>query len=483
MHRFRQPLMLSALLVAVSTSQTIAAPAMTLRPGVGHPKINVTVSGSGFTAGEAVDVYFDTTDEFIAFTDSTGRLPVRTFTVPKDALPGAHWITAIGRNTGDGLQNVFTVRTDWPQHGFEPHDRGRNPYENVLDASNVGRLDLAWSYATGGAIYGSPVSAEGLVFVGSADGNLYALNTAGAVRWIKPTAGAIESTPAVAKGNVYVGSDDGNIYAFNALTGAPLWTAATGGAVTSSPVIIGNTLYVGSADGALHALNATTGVAIWTRSTSGAIQYSSPAVADGVVYIGSDDHSLYALSAATGAVLWSYAAGGPIASSPAVADGHVYFSSTDAYLYALHAKGAGFDWKYQTGGSGDVTPSIVNGTVFAGSIALDSATGANKWADSFGGLRRNSLSIANGVGYVAVSGKRAIYALDLNSGATLWSASTEGYSYGTPAIVNGNLYIGSDDGRLYAFALDAGFNAKYNTNRPAPSYASLHPDFRLKPAK
>ena len=36
-----------------------------------------------------------------------------------------------------------------------------------------------------------------------------------------------DSSPAVANGVVYVGSDDGNVYALNAATGAELWSYTT----------------------------------------------------------------------------------------------------------------------------------------------------------------------------------------------------------------------------------------------------------------
>ena len=36
------------------------------------------------------------------------------------------------------------------------------------------------------------------------------------------------SSPAVANGVVYIGSGDGNVYALNASTGAKLWSYATG---------------------------------------------------------------------------------------------------------------------------------------------------------------------------------------------------------------------------------------------------------------
>ena len=54
------------------------------------------------------------------------------------------------------------------------------------------------------------------------------------------------SSPAVANGVVYVGSFDAKVYALNATTGATLWTATTGGDVISSPAVANGVVYVGS---------------------------------------------------------------------------------------------------------------------------------------------------------------------------------------------------------------------------------------------
>jgi outer membrane protein assembly factor BamB len=57
--------------------------------------------------------------------------------------------------------------------------------------------------------------ANGVVYVGSDDYNVYALNAkTGAKLWSYTTGSVVESSPAVANGVVYVGSDDGNVYAF-----------------------------------------------------------------------------------------------------------------------------------------------------------------------------------------------------------------------------------------------------------------------------
>ncbi len=61
----------------------------------------------------------------------------------------------------------------------------------------------------------SPAVANGVVYVGSSDYNLYALDAStGAFLWKYAAENVIRSSPAVANGMVYVASDDGNVYAF-----------------------------------------------------------------------------------------------------------------------------------------------------------------------------------------------------------------------------------------------------------------------------
>jgi outer membrane protein assembly factor BamB len=99
----------------------------------------------------------------------------------------------------------------------------------------------------------------------------------------------------VANGVVYVGSWDDNLYALNASTGALLWSYATGAPVLSSLAVANGVVYVGSdyPDDKVYALNAKTGALLWSYTT-GTVEYSSPAVSNGVVYLGSYDHNLYA---------------------------------------------------------------------------------------------------------------------------------------------------------------------------------------------
>jgi outer membrane protein assembly factor BamB len=65
--------------------------------------------------------------------------------------------------------------------------------------------------------------------------------------WRFQTGAAIQSSPVVVGGAVYLGSMDGNVYAVDAATGTELWRFSTSDRVVSSPAIADGTVYGGSA--------------------------------------------------------------------------------------------------------------------------------------------------------------------------------------------------------------------------------------------
>ena len=73
-----------------------------------------------------------------------------------------------------------------------------------------------WTFTTGDAISASPAVMNNVVYEGSWDGNVYALNAqTGSKIWSYNTHGqAVESSPAVANGIVYFGADDDNFLRF-----------------------------------------------------------------------------------------------------------------------------------------------------------------------------------------------------------------------------------------------------------------------------
>jgi outer membrane protein assembly factor BamB len=102
----------------------------------------------------------------------------------------------------------------------------------------------------------------------------------------------VSSTPAIGQdGIIYVGSGDGNLYAINP-SGKERWKFATGGEVLSSPALGSDgTIFVGSEDGNEYALNPD-GTQKWKLTFGGQVSSSSAIGSDGTVYFGSDDHNL-----------------------------------------------------------------------------------------------------------------------------------------------------------------------------------------------
>jgi outer membrane protein assembly factor BamB len=196
---------------------------------------------------------------------------------------------------------------------------------------------LKWNYTTGSSVDSSPAVANGIVYVGSYDNNVYALYANNGTKlWNYTTGGPVFSSPAVVNGVVYVGSYDYNLYALNATTGAKLWNYTTGDYVWSSPAVVNGVVYAGSNDNNVYALYANNGTKLWNCTTKGIVQ-SSPAVVNGVVYVGSryPDNNVYALNANNGTKLWNYTTGSMVESSPAVVNGVVYVGSDDGNLYAV----------------------------------------------------------------------------------------------------------------------------------------------------
>ncbi|MGA8430376.1 MAG: PQQ-binding-like beta-propeller repeat protein [Candidatus Sulfotelmatobacter sp.] len=348
---------------------------------------------------------------------------------------------------------------DWAEFHTTNMQR-RNPSETVLNVNNVGGLELAWSFKTGSFVFSSPAVFDGVAYVGSNDGNFYAVNAiSGAKLWVYATGDAVFSSPAVANGVVYVGSDNGNVYALNANTGSELWVYATGtvySSVYSSPAVANGVVYVGSDDYNVYALNANTGAKLWSYPT-GFVVDSSPAIANGVVYVGSDDYNVYALSASTGAELWAYTTGNAVNSSPAVANGVVYVGSFDGNVYALNANTGVKLWSYTTGNQVTSSPAVSNGVVYVASwdgnlYALNATTGVKLWSYPTDFTTFSSPAVANGVVYVG-SYNGNLYALNANTGAKLWSYTTGSSVISSPAVANGVVYVGSDDQTLYSFSL------------------------------
>ena len=95
---------------------------------------------------------------------------------------------------------------------------------------------LIWKYTAGSWVVSSSAVVNGVVYIGSDDHSVYALNATNGIQlWNYTAVGEIESSPGVVNGLIYVGSDDGHVYAL----GSPMPSSPSPALFNILPIIIG----------------------------------------------------------------------------------------------------------------------------------------------------------------------------------------------------------------------------------------------------
>jgi outer membrane protein assembly factor BamB len=363
---------------------------------------------------------------------------------------------------------------DWRQFHAGPARLGVSR-DHRLKPSNVHRLKVRWSRATGRSAEGinsSAAVAGGRVFVGSDDGRLYAFGVHGARLWSRRVGGAVRSSPAVSSRTVFVGSERGYVQARAVGSGRPRWSRKLDGAVTSSPLVAEGRVYIGSRGGTFYALSAATGRVVWKRTVWAV--WDSAAYRGGVVYVGSDQGRVWAFDADSGTRRWVTRVGGRVRSTPAVTDRRVYVGTDRGRVFGLARRSGHRVWASPAAepGKGSVrcAPAVAAGLVVVsvglttkpmdGRVrAFHQRRGKIAWTAPMTDYATSSPAFVHGMFFVGSFDHR-LYAFGAKHGAELW---TSGWQYqggffdrgisASPAISGGRVYIGVRDGRLYALGL------------------------------
>ncbi len=301
--------------------------------------------------------------------------------------------------------------------GNWPMDRGNPAHTGVSDGFGpVADPDPLWKFDTGGAASRSPIMVDGVVYGGSENGSLYALDaTTGAELWRFQADMAIDMTPAYFDGMVYVPTQTGTLYAVDAKTGTERWHLDQGISFWSAPTFANGLVFAGSHDGLLYAIAAESGRVSWSLKTSGSIS-QAPAVSDGVLYAGSDDGYLYAVKASDGTQLWRTFIKTGIFGAPSVADGTAYLT-------------------------------ISNGLSTPGSdlYAIDISNGAERYHREFAETT-SAVTVSDGVLYLGEQGD-GIHALAAADGSDVWTFEIGG---------GGRIVKNTGDGFLAEFSSAVG---------------------------
>jgi outer membrane protein assembly factor BamB len=212
-----------------------------------------------------------------------------------------------------------------------------------------------------------------------------------------PTFNHRAATPLVQPGVIYAGSSDGGVYAIEADRGGKLWRHDAGAPVFSG---IGlrdpDTLMFGTMDGSAVLLDRRTRTELLRVKTGGGV-VTTPVIAGDRLIVGSRDYQLYAFNLGDGSIAWKFSYWFSwIESTPALHDGLLYIGGSDyARVTAIDPETGRARWGTIVGGMDWGTPLVTARHVFtgtvnqnlpgtlidhtAGLVKLDRATGAIVW--------------------------------------------------------------------------------------------------------
>ncbi len=304
----------------------------------------------------------------------------------------------------------------------------------------VERLALAdgkrlWRTRTGASISAGPGTGEGLVLVGSSDGELLALDREdGSERWRVAVSSEVLSVPRIAYDVVVVQTVDGNLAGYSASDGSRLWVFDRTVPVltlrgTSTPLIIDNVVLAGFATGKLAALDITSGRQLWETTVTvphGRSELdrivdidADPVLRDSILYVVSFQGQLAAIDLAKGRTLWkrdmsAYA-------GLAVDARQVYLTDDQSQVWALDRLSGASMWKQD---------KLLH-RALTGPALIDDYLAVGDFDGYLHLLLRSSGDI---VGRVRVD--------------------SEGIQV-TPVVRDGHLYVLGAGGKLVAYALEA----------------------------
>lgn len=248
-----------------------------------------------------------------------------------------------------------------------------------------------WRYGT--PVASRPAVVDGVVYVGTHGGSLYAFDAAdGTIQWRQDQQVTLDSQPIVEQGAVVVASYDG-VTSYDAADGGHRWTVAPPGEVgevESDVVVDGGRVFFSAQNQPgthettsvpryhrLYALDVADGGTLWTVD----LRAEGIAATNGTVYAAMGDGRLLAFDGAIGESRWETTVSETAPLSRPVVGEEVVYVTSDGNLATIAADDGGVRWR-QDGRFHD-EPVVVGDAVYCATrrtlVALDPATGRRRW--------------------------------------------------------------------------------------------------------
>ncbi|MBN1420156.1 MAG: PQQ-binding-like beta-propeller repeat protein [Planctomycetes bacterium] len=276
----------------------------------------------------------------------------------------------------------------------------------AVDPANGTRV---WGFRIEGLgdVTGAVRHHRGAVYAGSFDQSLYILRRADGEKIAQvslPEGAAIKVTPSEpsANGIVAVAAADGNVYGIDLGKAAIVWKQPAPGA--TAPLLWNGRILFGDADGTLRALDADRGEPAWSAKLRGSFQHEIVARGD-ACFTGSDAGIVWAIDAGDGRARWERDLASTIAAAPVLdpEGDRLYVATSDGRLHALETGNGLVRWSTDLGHPITGGPAAFRSCVYAGAsdhvVAIDGWTGAIRWERSVGGIIHAPLRTSGGILY------------------------------------------------------------------------------------
>jgi outer membrane protein assembly factor BamB len=350
---------------------------------------------------------------------------------------------------------VNSVFSDWPIFRGDPQQTG------VATSKLPEKLDVLWKFSTKDAIEGTPAIANGVVFIGSFDEHLYAIDLAtGNEKW-RYKAGALKTPAAVREGKVYIGNVDGMLHVVDAAKGTKVWTYETPNQaeITSGVSFMGSKILFGCADESLYCLS-DKGEKLWTFRVQGGPVLATPAIANDRTFVAGCDSTLHILDAAEGKEIASLDLGGQIGSTAAVLGDNLYVGTMSSTVLGVDWKQGKVSWTYESEKTKQPfysSPAVTDKLVVLGCRdkhirALDRVKGTEVWDFAAAGqVDCSPVIVGDRVIVGAKDRNGSLYVLDLAKGTQRAKIELDGAIIGSPAVTDSKLVIATEKGTVYCF--------------------------------
>jgi eukaryotic-like serine/threonine-protein kinase len=290
--------------------------------------------------------------------------------------------------------------------------------------------------------------------------------------WTFQAESPITCSPVVADGLVYFGTEDGNLVAVDMHQGIERWRFQLGRPVVTPPEIVGGTVYCMNRSFRFSAIDGQSGTEVILRGELANLTTPSPpAVVEQVMYLGADS-GYHALDMTTGEIIRSFHGQGTGNRRPVVGDGTVTFSGSQWVEV--------FDLE-----NGECTIRSDSGeSLFAHELCLHNGSlyfflwHMYHMTDEPEGLPRSLMALTTkgggGRGYMELpldsktspaaeagvtyfgGNSGHLYAIDIQAVTMKWEFTAGAPIQSTPSIAEDLIYFGSDEGVLYVLNKETG---------------------------